>query len=109
MTSRTCIKCGDELNLNSKLDLMECVSGKHIEPVNLIRPQWWNMCPKCGQLGTNDKDGEALFQVLKKDKNPVLKKVGDKKYQLVFERNLNQVPVTCKACGNSFTKKSAVN
>jgi len=36
MTSRTCIKCGDALNLNAKLDLMECVSGKHIEPVNLM-------------------------------------------------------------------------
>lgn len=107
MTSRTCIKCGDKLSLNEKLNLMECVSGKHIEPVNLIRSQWWNQCPKCGQMGTNDIDGEAILQKFK-DNQPVFIKT-DKGLSIVFESNENQKSVTCRACGNQFIKKSALN
>lgn len=105
--TRQCVKCGEQLNLNSKLNLMECVSGRHIEPVNLIRAQWWNQCPKCGQIGTNDADGEAIFQKFKNNK-PVFVKTKKGK-SIVFEPNINQKEVTCRACGNSFLKKSAVN
>ena len=121
MTSRKCQKCGDSLTLNEKLGLMECVGGKHIEPVNLVRAQWWNQCPGCGQMGLNDQDGEKYLQKmeivqekvdgdnLQNVKRPVTKQVGDKKHSIVFEENLAQIPVTCKACGHSFTKKSALN
>lgn len=120
MTNRKCIKCNDSLSLNEKLNLMECVSGKHIEPVNLVRAQWWNQCPNCGQMGTNDQDAEKSFQVFetvkeKVDdkiifvKKPVTKKAGNKKFMIVFEDNLAQIPVTCKACGHVFTKTSALN
>lgn len=120
MTIRTCKKCGDNLVLNEKLALMECVSGKHIEPINLVRPQWWNQCPKCKQMGLNDQDGERYLQkfeyveekvngVLKNIKKPVTKKVGDKEFTIVFEENQAQIPVKCRACGNEFTKKSALN
>jgi hypothetical protein len=121
MTSnRKCQKCGDSLTLNEKLELMECVSGIHVEPINLVRAQWWNKCPKCKQIGLNDIDGEKILQKfeiveekvngkLQLVKKPVTKKVGDKKSMIVFEENQVQTPVTCKACGNTFTKKSALN
>jgi len=120
MTNRTCTKCGDTLTLNEKLNLMECVSGRHIEPVNLIRPQWWNKCPKCGQMGTNDADGEKILQKFeiveeKVDGKPVnvkkavTKKVGKKQNMIVFEENQAQIPIVCRACGHIFTKKSAFN
>lgn len=120
MTERKCLKCGDSLSLNEKLNLMECVSGRHIEPVNLIRAQWWNKCPKCGQMGTNDADGEKALQAfeiveekvdgkMKQVKKPIMKRVGNKKFMIVFEVNEAQIPVTCKACGHTFTKKSALN
>lgn len=120
MTNRKCQKCGDSLTLNEKLNLMECVGGKHIEPVNLVRPQWWNQCPGCGQMGTNDQDAERYLQKfefveglvdgkLHKIKKPVTRQAGDKKFSIVFEENQSQIPVTCRACGLSFTKKSALS
>lgn len=120
MTNRTCIKCDDSLIINEKLNLMECISGKHIEPVNIVRPQWWNQCPKCGQMGTNDADGEVAHQVFEKVdeevdgkikiiKKPVIRQVGEKEFMIVFEENKSQVPIKCRACGNVFTKKSALN
>lgn len=120
MTNRKCQKCADSLTINEKLGLMECVSGKHIEPVNLVRPQWWNQCPKCRQMGLNDQDGERYLQKfeivqgkvngkLQNVKRPVTQKVGDKEHSIVFEENQTQLPVTCKACGHSFTKKSALS
>lgn len=109
MINRTCIKCGEKLSLNEKLQLMECVSGLHIEPVNLIRAQYWNQCPGCGQMGTNDRDGERYLQALDSKKQPITKKVGDKEYMIVFNENTNQVSVKCKACSYVFTKKGALN
>jgi len=120
MTNRKCIKCGDALIINEKLNLMECVSGRHIEPVNLIRAQWWNQCPKCGQMGTNDADSERvlqLFEVVEQEidgkmqnvKKPVTRQVGDKEAMIVFEENQAQIPVVCRACGHEFIKKSALN
>ena len=119
MTNRKCGKCGDSLTLNEKLGLMECVSGKHIEPINLVRPQWWNQCPKCKQMGLNDADGEyqlQKFELVKEVvngktitvKKPVTKQVGDKKFMIVMEKNEAQIPITCKACGWTFTKKGAL-
>jgi len=107
MTNRTCTKCGDTLTLNEKLNLMECVSGRHIEPVNLIRPQWWNKCPECGQMGTNDIDGERILQKFENNK-PVFVKTKKGK-SIVFEVNQSQISIICKACGYEFTKKSAFN
>jgi len=120
MTNRKCIKCGDSLVTNEKLGIMECVSGKHLEPINLVRPQWWNQCPKCGQMGTNDADAEKILQMfeiveeevndkMQKIKKPIVKQVGDKEAMIVFEENQAQIPVICKACGHEFTKKSALN
>jgi len=79
MTSRICIKCGDGLEVNGKLGLMECISGRHVEPINLIRPQWWNMCPACGQVGLNDVNQEPSMTVTPDS-------------------------YTCRACRNIFTK-----
>lgn len=104
MTNRTCDKCGDSLSLNEKLGLMECVSGRHVEPINLTRPQWWNHCPKCKQIGLNDKDQEAIHQKFK-DNQPVFVKT-KKGISIVFERNENQKPIKCRACGNEFTKSA---
>ena len=120
MTNRKCIKCGDNLVTNEKLGLMECVSGRHIEPINLIRAQWWNQCPKCGQIGLNDADSEHAHQSfelveeevngkMQKVKKPITKKIGDKGFMIVFEENQAQLPVVCRACGNTFIKKSALN
>ena len=117
MTNRKCQKCNDSLILNEKLNLMECASGRHVEPVNLIRPQWWNHCPKCKQIGTNDIDGEAIlqvFEIVKEEVNgelqdvrkPVFKKVGEKKFMVVFEKNPAQAPITCRACGHEFMKSA---
>jgi len=120
MTLRKCVKCGESLIVNEKLNLMECVGGKHIEPVNLIRAQWWNQCVSCGQIGTNDIDAERFIQkmeIIQEEvngniqnvKRPVTKQTGEKKHSITFEENLTQIPVTCKACGVSFVKKSALN
>ncbi len=106
MTLRKCIKCGDSLTVNEKLGLMECVGGRHIEPINTVRAQWWNQCPnkKCGQMGVNDADGEAILQAFNNKKKPILKGKA-----IVFNINSNQKPIQCKACGLSFTKKGALN
>lgn len=109
MTNRLCKKCGDSLVPNAKLGLMECVSGKHIEPINLVRAQWWNQCPKCKQMGLNDADGEHYLQALDEKKQPITKEVGDKKHVIVFNENSAQKPITCKACGHEFVKKGALN
>ena len=120
MTDRICIKCGDSLTANEKLGFMECASGKHIEPINLVRPQWWNQCPNCKQMGLNDIDGEAVvqkFEIVEQEvngkvqmvKKPVTKQVGNKKFMIVMEKNLVQMPIKCRACGSEFTKKSALN
>jgi hypothetical protein len=108
--TRPCFKCGEDLVVNGKLGLMECVSGKHIEPINLNRPQWWNECPKCKQKGLNDADQEARLQKLEiveidgqKVKKPVFTKIGEKDAIVVFEEQAAK-PITCKACGNIFTK-----
>lgn len=106
--ARECPSCKQELIVNSKLGLMECVSGKHYAPINITRPQWWNSCPKCNQTGLNDIDCERMTQAFNNNK-PVTKKVGDKKYITVFNENENQKPYTCKACGHSFIKKGAFN
>jgi len=44
---------------------MECVGGKYLEPVNLVRAQWWNQCPECKswriqKLLTDKPDGSNL-------------------------------------------------
>lgn len=100
--TRKCQKCGEDLVVNSKLGLMECVSGKHIEPINLNRPQWWNQCPKCKQMGINDADCEPRIQK-KLNGKPVFHKVGDKDFAVVFEEKTPK-PIVCKACGEEFTK-----
>lgn len=111
MTNRLCLKCSDGLTVNEKLGFMECVSGKHIEPINLIRAQWWNECPKCGQKGLNDIDGEARVQRIEKVevdgkiiKRPVVRTVGDVHSVHVFNIQIAS-PITCRACGYTFTKK----
>ena len=111
MTNRKCIKCGGQLILNEKLGFMECIEQPHIEPINLKRAQWWNKCPKCNQLGLNDRDGEARVQRIEKVKvdgkivkRPVVHTVGDKDNVIVFDVQIAS-PITCKACGHSFTKE----
>ncbi len=119
MTLRKCVKCGDQLTLNEKLNLMECVSGRHLEPVNTVRAQWWNQCPKCGQMGTNDADGEAKLQATEKVevevvgedgktitrilRQPVTREANGKAAELVFIEQV-AVPIVCRGCGNQFTK-----
>ena len=121
--TRKCLKCKEDLIPNAKLGLMECVSGKHIEPIRLNGKLYWNQCPSCGQMGVNEVNGEAYLQKIEKKevevikdgvrstktlKVPVIEKKG-KKNIIVFEKNLNQVPVECKSCGKSFTKTRALN
>ncbi len=113
MTSRKCKKCGDDLYVNHDLGLMECVSGRHIEPIKLNRPQYWNKCPKCGQKGVNGAQEEPLTQVVKKVDNgkggkvrvPVVQQINDKEFQLVFNEKTPK-PITCRACGSTFIKKA---
>ena len=113
MTNRLCQKCGDKLVTNEKLGIMECVSGRHLEPINLIRAQFWNRCPKCGQMGVNDRSEEAILRVKERmmvevDGKQVSKKLGVfKDGHALYERNSNQKPYKCKACGYQFTKKGA--
>lgn len=102
MTDRKCHKCGDSLVPNERLGIMECVSGRHIEPINTVRAQWWNQCSKCGQMGLNEANQEARLQKFKNGK-PVSVKVGDKKKMTLFEEQTAE-PITCKACGHIFTK-----
>jgi hypothetical protein len=95
--TRKCQKCNDTLIVNEKLGLMECVSGKHIEPINTVRPQWWNKCTKCGQIGLNDINQERFTQRFENGK-PVFD--GTK---IVFDEK-NPDPITCRSCGNTFKK-----
>ncbi len=115
MTNRTCQKCGDGLVTNEKLGLMECVSGQHLEPINLIRAQFWNSCPKCKQMGVNDRSEEAILRVkermmVKSDGKQISKLLGVfKDGHALYEPNKDQKPVKCKACGFQFIKKGAHN
>ena len=110
--SRSCIKCGEQLVVDEKLQIMVCVTNNHLEPINLNATLWWNQCPKCKQIGTNTADGEASRQVIeikyiegKNVKVPVTEKVGDKEHTLVFAPTIQQKDVTCRACGHSWLKK----
>lgn len=89
---RKCSKCKEELVVNKELGYMECVSGLHIEPINLILPQWWNQCPECGIMGTNTIEYEHIDY----RENP------PKKIE-------NQKTYTCKNCGHGFIKKGALS
>ena len=77
---------------------MECVSGKHVEPINTVRPQWWNNCPKCGQIGLNDASQERFTQAFNDDGTPIFNKGS-----ITFNQK-NPEPISCKACGNVFYK-----
>ncbi len=92
-SKRSCYKCGDKLQVNEELGYMECVSGRHIEPINTIRPQWWNECPKseggCGNKGLNGARQEPRVQ--------------DRKTLVLVEKVAE--PIICKACGYTFTKR----
>ena len=106
MTDRKCKKCGDGLVVNEKLGLMECISGRHMEPINTLRAQWWNQCPKCKQKGVNDSDAEHLLQAYETNTDgsisnrPVIIENA-----IIFNENKSQKSITCKACGYTFTKK----
>lgn len=96
--TRICRKCNDKLVVNERLGLMECVSGKHVEPINLVRPQWWNNCTKCGQIGLNEASQERYTQAFKEDGTPIFNEGS-----ITFNQK-NPEPITCKACGNVFSK-----
>ncbi len=111
MTNRKCLKCGGQLILNEKLGYMECIEKPHIEPINLVRAQWWNECPKCGTKGLNERDGEARIQRIEKVevdgkiiKRPVVRTVGDVDNVHVFDIQI-ATPIRCKSCGHVFTKE----
>ena len=91
---------------------MECVEADHLEPINLRRPQWWNQCPNCFQIGLNDADQERKHQLIERVevdgvivKRPVYKQVGEKEFVIVFKENIAQKDCICKACGHSFLKR----
>ena len=96
--TRICRKCNEKLVVNERLGLMECISGKHVEPINTVRPQWWNNCPKCGQIGLNDASQERFTQAFKEDGTPIFNKGS-----ITFNQK-NPESITCKACGNVFSK-----
>jgi len=96
--TRFCLKCNETLLVNERLGLMECVSGKHVEPINTIRPQWWNNCPKCGQIGLNEISQERFTQKFDDEGKPVF--INGK---IIFDEK-NPDPIICKACKHSFTK-----
>jgi transcription initiation factor IIE alpha subunit len=93
------------MRFNEKLDLMECISGEnHYMPVNLQLPQWWNECPKCGQVGLNYADGEARLQAFDENNQPIFESRDGKEFHVKFNEQVAK-PITCKACGNVFTKR----
>ncbi len=100
--TRVCIKCKEQLIVDEKLQLMVCVTNNHIEPINLRLAQWWFKCD-CGQMGLNTRDQEPILQsIIIKDgkRSPEIKNK-----HLVFNRQANVKPVTCRACGKTFTKR----
>ena len=84
--------------VNERLGLMECVSGKHVEPINLVRPQWWTNCPKCGQIGLNDINQERFTQKFNDNGTPVFN------HGSITFQEKNPEPITCRACNYSYTK-----
>ena len=96
--TRFCRECNDKLVVNEKLGLMECVSGKHVEPINLVINQWWNNCPKCGQIGLNYASQERYTQAFNDNGTPIFNKGS-----ITFNQK-NPEPITCKACNHIFTK-----
>ena len=97
--TRLCLKCGEQLIYNEKLQYMQCTSSLHIEPVDLITPQWWCQCPECGVMGLNYADQEARLQKFDENNMPVFSEG-----KPVFEE---QPPkeIVCKACGMGYVKK----
>ena len=97
---RACGKCGEKMVVNEDIGLMECISGKHIEPINTKLPQWWVDCKKtdggCGQK----------FLVTRKQMPRWQKKIGNRPVfedgKFTFENNPNQQPSQCKSCGRQF-------
>lgn len=95
--TRTCLKCGEKLIINEKLALMECISGLHVEPINTIRPQWWNWCPECGQIGLNESNQERYTQKFAGNEPVIINGA------IVMEEK-NPDSIICKACNHTFTK-----
>ena len=81
---------------------MECLSGLHIEPINLNRPQWWNQCPKCGNMGLNEATQERYTQRFDDSNQPLLMETKKGK-SIVFAEKTPE-PITCRACGFIFSK-----
>ena len=96
--TRKCQKCGETLVVNEKLALMECVSGKHVEPINTVRPQWWFNCTKCGQIGTNEISQERWTQKFNDDGTPTIIN------NSIVMQEKNPDSITCRACNHTFTK-----
>lgn len=98
---RSCLKCGEKLVVNEDLHLMECISGKHVEPINTNLPQWWTNCYKadggCGAKNVTTKKQQKRWQ-LKKGNKPIFDKDG----KMLWEENPNQQPTVCHSCGRSF-------
>ena len=92
------MKCGQDLVANTKLGIMECVSGLHIEAINLNLPQWWYQCPNCSVMGTNYESQERFTQKFDENNKPVFLN-----QSIVFEEKTPD-PITCKACGFTFNK-----
>ncbi len=111
MTDRTCQKCGEGLVVNEELGFMQCVSGKHVEAIDLVTAQWWNQCPKCKCPGLNTVAYERITQKVQKIKkadgsgyeNAPVWKDPVKKTGIVFEEKVPKA-IKCKACGNVFSK-----
>lgn len=82
---------------------MQCVSGLHLEAIDLITPQWWNQCSQCGQMGLNYESQEAWLQKFENGK-PVIVKT-EKGKSIVMEQQPHPEPISCKACGHGFTKR----
>ena len=77
---------------------MECVSGLHIEPINLITAQWWNQCPECGTMGLNYANQERFTQKFGENGQPIF--INKK---IVMEEKTPE-SIKCKACGTEWTK-----
>jgi len=100
---RSCGKCGQKMVVNEDLGLMECISGKHIEPINTRLPQWWATCKRdeggCGQK----------VLVVQKQMPRWQKKIGNRPVfedgKVTYEVNPNQQPTQCKSCGRTFLVK----
>ncbi len=97
--SRSCLKCTQngvtsKLSANDTLGYMECETGRHIEPINVTGKLWWNQCPECRGLGLNTEACEAIRIKIEKGR------------PIAVQRTREAQPITCKHCGNTFTKQA---